>query len=147
MAFVNLRYINVLNNNNNKSTQLHDAFNIPQPYRGWGIKRYCHPSVCPSPRRAAALGYRHAVCLQLSHVRTADPSADGSRSAASRTTVGGGGHIGLSSRRPRGDNLYIGYTGISVTTVLRADWLHAVKLGRLVLGEYIHVFQCGCSHC
>jgi len=33
--------------------------------------------VCPScPRRAAALGYRHGGgCLQLSHVRTADPSA------------------------------------------------------------------------
>jgi len=54
------------------------------------------PSVCPSvcpvaqlyPRRAAALGYRHAGCLQLTHVRTADPSADGRRSAASRTAVG-----------------------------------------------------------
>jgi len=49
-----------------------------------------HPSVCPSPRRAAALGYRHADCLQLSHVRTADLSADGRRSAASRTAIGGG---------------------------------------------------------
>jgi len=28
------------------------------------------PSVCLSPRRTAALGYRHAGCLQLSHVRT-----------------------------------------------------------------------------
>ena len=45
------------------------------------------------PRRAAALGYRHAGCLQLSHVWTADPSADGHRSAASRTAIGGGGHI------------------------------------------------------
>ena len=35
-------------------------------------------------------------------VRTADPSADGRRSAASRTAIGGGG--GMSSRRPRGDN-------------------------------------------
>ena len=43
-------------------------------------------SVCLSqPRRAASLCYRHAGCLQLSHVRTADPSADGCRSAASRT--------------------------------------------------------------
>jgi len=39
------------------------------------------PSVCLSvpwlscPRRAAAVGYRHAGCLHLSHVRTADPSA------------------------------------------------------------------------
>ena len=49
-------------------------------------------SVCPGPRRAAALGYRHAGCLQLSHVRTVDLSADGCRSAASRTAIGGG-HI------------------------------------------------------
>jgi len=38
------------------------------------IKRYRDPSVYPSPRRAAALGYRHAGCLQFSH---ADPPADG----------------------------------------------------------------------
>jgi len=43
------------------------------------------PSVCPCPRRAAALNYRHAGCLQLSHVRTADP--DGRRSAASKTAI------------------------------------------------------------
>ena len=62
------------------------------------IKRYRDPSVCLSqPRRAAAPGYRHAGCLQLSHVRTADPSADGHRSAASRTAIAGG----ISSRRPR----------------------------------------------
>ena len=53
------------------------------------------------PRSAAALGYRHAGCLQLSRVRTAYPSAGGRRSAASRTAIGGG----ISSRRPRGDNL------------------------------------------
>ena len=71
--------------------------------RGWGIRRYRDPSVCPScPGRAAARGYRHAGCLQLSHVRTADPSADGLRSAASQTAVGGG----ISSRRPRCDNLF-----------------------------------------
>jgi len=35
------------------------------------------PSVCPSPGRAAALGYRYAGCLQLSHVRSADMSAEG----------------------------------------------------------------------
>jgi len=50
------------------------------------------PSVCPSPRRTVALGCRHAGCLQLSHVQTADPSVDGPRSAASRTAVGRG-HI------------------------------------------------------
>jgi len=47
------------------------------------------PSVCPSSRRAAAVRYRHAGCLQLSRVRSADPSADGRRSAASRTAIGG----------------------------------------------------------
>ena len=35
------------------------------------------------------------------HTSTADPSADERRSAASRTAIGGG----ISSRRPRGDNL------------------------------------------
>ena len=45
--------------------------------------------VCMS-NGAAALGYRHAGCLQLSHVRTADASADGHRSAASRSAIGGG---------------------------------------------------------
>ena len=38
---------------------------------------------------AAALGYRHAGCLQLSHVRTAHPSADGRGYAASRTAISG----------------------------------------------------------
>ena len=73
-----------------------------------GIKRYRDPSVLLSVprrichRRAPALGYRHAGCLQLSHVRTADQSADGRRSAACRTAVGGG-HI---VSPPRGDNLF-----------------------------------------
>jgi len=35
------------------------------------------PSVCPGLGRAASLTHRHAGCLQLSHVRTADLSADG----------------------------------------------------------------------
>ena len=43
-------------------------------------------------RRTAALGNKHAGCLQLSHVRTADLSADGRRSAASRTAIGGGAY-------------------------------------------------------
>ena len=60
------------------------------------------------PRRTAGLGYRHAGCLQLSHVRTADPFADGCRSAASRTAIGG---TGISSRRPRGDNMLINHRG------------------------------------
>ena len=57
------------------------------------------PSVCPS------LGYSTlAACSWpvTRYVRTADPSADGRRSASSRTAVGGG----ISSRRPRGDNLF-----------------------------------------
>ena len=48
------------------------------------------PSVCPSPRRAAALGDRLAGCLQLSGVWTADGSADGRRSAATRPAIDGG---------------------------------------------------------
>ena len=56
------------------------------------IPRSARLSVRPSSRSAAALGYRHAGCLQLSRVRTANPSADGRRSAASRTAIGGG-HI------------------------------------------------------
>ena len=52
------------------------------------------PSLSPSPRRASAgIGYRHAGCLQLSHVRTADPSADRSRSAASRAAISSRGLI------------------------------------------------------
>ena len=51
----------------------------------------------------AALGYRHAGCLQLSHERTAGRSADGRRSAASRTVIGGRGYI---VSPPPGDNLF-----------------------------------------
>jgi len=53
------------------------------------------------PRRAAALGYRHAGCLQLSHVRTADLFADGRRSATSRTSIGGGHIVSPFSPSPR----------------------------------------------
>ena len=81
---------------------------LSSPYGGhYAIPRSVRLSVRMSvpwrscPKRTAALGYRHAGCLQLSHVRTADPSADERRSAASQTAVGGG----ISSRRPRGDNL------------------------------------------
>jgi len=94
--------------------QLYIIMPMP-PTVGGGIKRYRDPSVCPSvfpsPRRAAALGYRHAGCLQLSHVRTADSSADGRRSAASRTAIGGG----ISSRRPPpGRQLVITMTGATI---------------------------------
>jgi len=58
-----------------------------------GIKRYRDPSVCPSvcpsPRLAAALGYRHAGCLQLSDIQTADLTMDGCRSAVSRSAISG----------------------------------------------------------
>ena len=57
------------------------------------------PSVCLVPRRAAALGYRHAGCLQLTLRRTrprtdVDPPRVDLPSAR-----------GISSRRPRGDTL------------------------------------------
>jgi len=65
-----------------------------------GIKRYRDRHVCLSVclshgavalgAQLPCLGYRHAGCLHISHVRTADPSADGRRSAASRTAIGGG---------------------------------------------------------
>ena len=68
------------------------------------MKRYCDPfvspSVCLSPGRAAALGYWHAGCLQPSQVRTADPSADGRRSAASRTAISGGHIVPGDTKRP-----------------------------------------------
>ena len=73
---------------------------MPPPYGEALSDTAIRPSVCPSPRRAAVLGY--AGCLQLSHVQTADQSADGRRSAASKNAIGGG----VSSRRPRGDNLF-----------------------------------------
>jgi len=57
---------------------------MPPPYGG--IERYRDPSVRLS-HGAAAVRYRHACCLQLSHMRTEDPSADGRRSAASRTAI------------------------------------------------------------
>ena len=79
---------------------------LPRCTRGRDTKRYSDPSVCLSvclSHSAAAVGYRHTGCLQLSSVRTADPSADGRRSAASQTAIGGG----ISSRRPRGDNLLL----------------------------------------
>jgi len=79
-----------------------NAFNVPGRVGGALSDTAIRPSVRPSPRRADALGCRHVGCLQLSHVRTADPSADGRRSASSRTAVG----EGKSSRRPRGDNLH-----------------------------------------
>ena len=62
---------------------------------------------------AAAICYRHAGCLQISHVRTANPSADECRSAASQTAIGGG----ISSRRPRGDNLFRKLITIQKSTV------------------------------
>ena len=57
-----------------------------------------HPSVCPSPRRAAALGCRHAGCLQLSHMWIVDPSTDRRRSITCQTAIGGS----ISSHRPPG---------------------------------------------
>jgi len=64
--------------------------------REQGFKQYCNPSV------PAAVGYRHAGCLQLSHVRTEDLSADGCRSAASQTA-----NVGSISRCRLDDNLLL----------------------------------------
>ena len=50
-------------------------------------------SVCPSISWRSCPRLYHAGCLQPSHVRTADPSADGRRSAASRTGIGGTAYL------------------------------------------------------
>jgi len=78
-----------------------ENFLCPPPYGGhFGIARSVRLSVpwCSCPRHAAALGYRHAGCLQLSHVQTVNPPADGRTSAASETAISGD----ISSRRPHG---------------------------------------------
>jgi len=51
------------------------------------IKRYRYPSICLSQPRLGKL----AACSRPASrdARTADPSADGRRSAASRTAIGG----------------------------------------------------------
>jgi len=67
-----------------------------------GIKRRRDPSVCPSV--CPSLGYSTlAACSwpATRDMRISDRSADGRRSAVSRTAIGGG----ISSRRPRGDTL------------------------------------------
>jgi len=71
-------------------TTMHDILSNTTTRRqgAWSDTAVCL-SVCLS-NGAAALGYRYAGCLQFSHVRTADPSADGRRSAASRTAIGRG---------------------------------------------------------
>ena len=69
------------------------------PAMGGGYKWYCDLSVCPSPRRAAALGYRYAGCLQLSHVWTADWT-DIDLPWVELPSAGG-----TSSRHPQGNNL------------------------------------------
>ena len=63
------------------------------PVTGGGTFRdtAIRPSVCPVAQLPYAR-YRHAGCLQLSHVRTAEPFADGRRSIASPTAIGVG-HI------------------------------------------------------
>jgi len=83
-----------------------------------GIKRYRDPSVRPSvcpmaqlPKRAAALGNRHAGCLQLSHGRTADVDPP-------RVELPSAG--GTSSSRPRGTNLFI---SIFILTIFAVNLL------------------------
>jgi len=84
----------------------------PRPRGDFGIARSVRLSV---PWRSC-LGYRHAGCLQFSHVRTADRSTDGRRSAASRTAIGGRGYI--VSPRP-GDTLLIAWCWCCVLVCLQ----------------------------
>jgi len=58
------------------------------------------PSVCLSPRRTAALGYRHAGCLQLSHVWTR-PRTDVDPPWVELPSAGGAYRLTVA----RGDNL------------------------------------------
>jgi len=76
------------------------TFTFIPPHRGVLSDTVIRPSVCLSLGYStlaawrSCLGFRHAGCLQLigtRDVRTADSSADGRRSAASRTAIGGGG--------------------------------------------------------
>jgi len=60
------------------------------------------PSVCLS-HGAAALGYRHAGCLQLSHRRP--PEICGRRTRLRTDVDPPLVELAISSRRPRGDNL------------------------------------------
>jgi len=73
-----------------------------------GIKRYRDPSVCLS-HGAAALGYRHAGCLQLCHRQPPEmcglrtrPLTDVDLLRVKLLSVGT-----ISSRCPRGDNLSV----------------------------------------
>jgi len=103
-----------------------------------------YTSVCLSQllRRATALRYRHAGCLQLRHVRTADLFADGRRSAASRTTgrtaIGWEGHIVSPPASSRGGG---------VNLLIRPHRVHAIdgpnhsrcRLGPICVGPRSHV--------
>jgi len=75
---------------------------------GGGIKRYRDPSVCLS-HGAAALGYRHAGCLQLCHRQPPEMCRLRTRLRMDvdllRVKLLSVGTI--SSRRPRGDNLFV----------------------------------------
>ena len=64
-----------------------------------------------------------AACSWLAtrDVRTADPSADGRGSAASRTAIGGGG---ASSRRLRGDSLFYHQQGLLQLIHVTRQWFH-----------------------
>jgi len=63
-----------------------------------------------------------AACSWLAtrDVRTADPSADGRGSAASRTAIGGG----TSSRRLRGDSLFYHQRGLLQLIHVTRQWFH-----------------------
>ena len=75
---------------------MHRLINPPPVEGHYAIPRSVRLSVRLS-HDAAALGYRDTGCLQLRHVRTADPSGVGRSSAASRTAIGGEGAYRLAA--------------------------------------------------
>ena len=89
-------------------------------------------------------------------MRTADPSADGRRSAASRTAIGG---EGISSHRPRGDNLLLVHRNRvdviqksprrmygRVTNIrISAHSTHLRKLRNFVFATEVTIFSDHCS--
>ena len=92
------------------------------------------PSVCPSPGRAAALGYRYAGCLQLSHVRSADMSAEG-RIDPPRVELSSA--EGISCCRPGAITCFI---GVVRTAAERPSYTSTALLQRNVL-QNVQLFR------
>jgi len=99
------------------------------------------PSVCPSPRRAAALGYRYAGGLQLSHVRSADMSAEG-RIDPPRVELSSA--EGISSCRPGAITCFIGVVRTAAKLQLNGQVTPAL---RCYSGTYYKMYSSfGPSH-